>query len=58
MTSSISTSTAERSIEEVERLFKAWRKTRKHFKPIPAELLEAAVSLSGKHSIHVISSGF
>ncbi len=43
------------TIEEVEKLFKTWRRTRKHHKPIPAELWEAATSLTGKHSISAIS---
>jgi hypothetical protein len=42
-------------LEEVEQLFKSWRKTRKHHKPIPTELWKAAVSLTGTHSIRAIS---
>ena len=44
-----------KSIEEVEKLFKTWRRTRKHYKPIPAELLEAAKNLTADYSIPTIA---
>ncbi len=43
------------TIEDVEKLFKTWRKTRKNHKPMPAELWEAAINLIGKYSISAIS---
>ena len=44
-----------KTIEEVEKQFKAWRKTRKRCKPIPAELWKAAASLTADYSIPTIA---
>lgn len=46
---------ANQALEEVERQFKTWRRTRKHYKPIPAELWEAAIHLTAHHSIPTIA---
>lgn len=43
------------TLEEVQEKFKYWRRTRKSHRPIPAELWEAAVSLSADYSISQIS---
>jgi len=46
------------TFEEVEGLFKAWRKQKKHrCSPIPAELWKAAISLTKEYSIFTVSSG-
>ena len=45
------------TLEEVEELFKAWRKKKKHrCSPIPAELWKAAISLTKEYSIFTITS--
>ena len=49
------TITSYKNIEEVEKLFKTWRRTRKHHKPIPAELWEAATSLTANYSVPTIA---
>jgi hypothetical protein len=43
------------TMEEVQRQFDAWRKTRKRRTSIPALLWEAAVGLAGRYSPHRIS---
>ena len=40
---------------EFEKRFVHWRKSKNKREPIPQELWQAAVGLSSKHSIHVIS---
>ena len=45
------------SLEEVEGLFKGWRKKKEHrCSPIPAELWKAAISLTKEYSIFTITS--
>jgi hypothetical protein len=45
------------ALEEVERLFKAWRKQKKHrSSPIPAELWKAAISLTKEYSIFTVAT--
>lgn len=45
------------TLEEVEGLFKAWRKKKKHrCSPIPTELWKAAISLTKEYSIFTITS--
>ena len=43
------------SLSEVKEQFKAWRRTRKSPRPIPAGLWDAAAGLTAKHSISQIS---
>ena len=43
------------TLEEVQRLFGAWRKRRKHRSPIPTELWKAATSLKNEYSIYTIA---
>ena len=43
------------TLEEVQRQFNGWRKSRKHRTPIPPRLWNAAVSLAGRYSTHKIS---
>jgi hypothetical protein len=43
------------TLEEVQRLFEAWRKQRKHRSPIPTDLWKAATSLTKEYSIYKIS---
>jgi len=46
------------TLEEVEKLFKAWRKQKEHrCSPIPADLWKAAISLTKEYSIFTVSSG-
>jgi hypothetical protein len=43
------------TLEEVEDLFKNWRKTRKSHKPVPRRLWEAATSLAANYPIPTIA---
>ena len=43
------------TLTEVKEQFKAWRKTRKSSRPIPAQFWTAAVSLAANHSLSQIS---
>jgi len=43
------------TLEEVQRLFGAWRKQRKHRSPIPPGLWKAATSLKKEYSIYKIA---
>ena len=43
------------ALEDVQELFDQWRQHKKRRDPIPPSLWEAAVSLTGTHSIHRIS---
>ncbi len=43
------------TLEEVQRKFNGWRKTRKRRGPIPPRLWDAAVILAGRYSTHKIS---
>jgi len=43
------------TVEEVQQLFEQWRRTKRRRDRIPQSLWEAAVSLSGQHSTHLIS---
>jgi len=43
------------TLEHVQELFDQWRKHKKRRDPIPPSLWEAAVSLTGTHSIHHIA---
>ena len=47
--------TPHRTLEEVEDLFKTWRRTRKSPKPIPRRLWEAATGLAAYYSIPTIA---
>jgi hypothetical protein len=44
------------TLEEVQRQFSSWRKTRKRRTRIPPRLWQAAVSLAGRYSMHKIST--
>lgn len=55
MTNNKNKPTLESDIEEVKQQFKAWRRTRKHYKPIPVELWDAAVKLCSKHPVKVVA---
>ena len=48
-------SAASSSLEEVEKRFVFWLKSKNKREPIPQELWQAAVDLSSKHLIHEIS---
>ena len=43
------------TLEEVQKQFDAWRKTRAHRTPIPDQLWKAAVSLARSHSVSKVS---
>jgi hypothetical protein len=43
------------TLEQVYKLFSAWRQTKKRRDPIPDALWKAAVSLTGRHSIHEVA---
>ncbi len=47
--------TPHKTLEEVEELFKNWRKTRKSHKPVPRRLLEAATDLVADYSVPTIA---
>ena len=43
------------SLEAVQDLFDRWRKEKKHREPIPPSLWEAALSLTGIHSVYAVA---
>jgi hypothetical protein len=43
------------TLEAVQDLFDQWRKERKHRDPIPPSLWEAALSLTGVHSVYAVA---
>ncbi len=45
----------EPTVEEVQRLFKEWRRNKKRRERIPEELWKAAISLTKQYSAHQIS---
>jgi hypothetical protein len=47
--------TPHKTLEEVEDLFKNWRRTRKSHKPVPRRLLEAATGLTADYPIPAIA---
>ena len=47
--------TPHRTLEEVEDLFKDWRRKRKSHKPLPRQLLEAATDLTADYPIPTIA---
>lgn len=47
--------TPHKTLEEVEDLFKDWRRTRKSHKPVPRRLLEAATGLTADYTIPTIA---